>query len=471
VSQRRYDWLEPDARIHFVGIGGIGLSAIARVFLGLGYRVSGSDLRFSQVTDSLRAEGGVIREGHSAENVAGADLVVVSSAVPADNPELRAAEGLRIPVVKRDWVLGRMMQGYQGITVAGTHGKTTTTSMIAYILDRAGWSPTFIVGGIIGDLDTNARSGTGRHFVVEADEYDRCFLGLRPHTAVVTNIEMDHPDCYGSLDDVAEAFSAYLSLVPEDGRLVICGDSPTAREVLSGIISAGDRGPKSITYGLGEGNDWRATGLAVGEHGGYSFDVWSNDRLVGHFETSVPGRHNVTNSLAALCVVIGCGLDVTVASELLSEFRGVRRRFEFKGSAGGVLVFDDYAHHPTEIRATLRAAREHYPGRDIWAVFQPHTYTRTRALMESFATSFGDADHVVVTDIYAARERDVLGVHASQLVGRMSAQDAHYGGSMKESVEWLLSRLKPGSFVITLGAGSVTTLGPELLQALRLRLE
>ena len=261
MSQMDYEWLEPDSRIHFVGIGGIGLSAIARVFMGQQYPVSGSDLVDSELTGKLQAEGAEIHQGHAAENVRGADLVVVSSAVPSDNPEVVAAQDLQIPVVKRDWVLSHMMQGYRGITVAGTHGKTTTTAMIAYILHGAGWSPTFVVGGIIGGLDTNARFGKGEHFVVEADEYDRCFLGLRPHTAVVTNIEMDHPDCYSSVDEIAEAFLAYLSLVPEDGRLVVCGDSPTAKGVLSELARAAGRAPVSTTYGLGEGNEWTATGL------------------------------------------------------------------------------------------------------------------------------------------------------------------------------------------------------------------
>jgi len=464
-----HDWLSLDSRIHFIGVGGIGLSAIARVLLGQGYRVSGSDMQWSPLTDSLRAEGVVIWKDHAPDNVNGADLVVVSSAVPEDNPEVVAARSRGIPVVKRDWVLGRMMQGYHGIAVAGTHGKTTTSAMIAFILDRAGWSPTFVVGGIISGLDTNGRAGKGRHFVVEADEYDRCFLGLHPDTAVVTNIEMDHPDCYADLSEIKDAFTDYLSLVSDDGRVVICGDSLEALQVLSRLHPRHGGTPESITYGLGEENRWKATGLSVNQWGGTDFDVWVDDTLLGNFATSVPGRHNVLNGLAALAVIIECGVSTDVAGKALRDFHGVRRRFEYKGNVQGVLVYDDYAHHPTEVQATLAAARAQYPGKEIWTVFQPHTYSRTLALMDSFASSFGDSDHVVITDIYPARERDSMGVHTKQLVERMTHQDVHYIGSLDEVAEWLAPRLKPGAFLITLGAGSITSLGEDVLRVLRKR--
>lgn len=460
------DWLDSDSHIHFTGVGGIGLSAIARVLLGQGYRVSGSDARPSPLTDSLRIEGVVVWDGHAAGNVRGADLVVVSSAVPEDNAEVVAAQKLNIPVVKRDWILGRMMQGYQGIGVAGTHGKTTTSAMIAFILDRAGWSPTFVVGGIISGLDTNGRAGKGEHFVVEADEYDRCFLGLRPHTAVVTNIEMDHPDCYANLKEIEDAFSDYLSLVPDDGRIVICGESPTARQVLSGLGSGHGVSAERITYGLGEENRWRATRLSLNQWGGITFDVWADGSRLGRFATAVPGTHNVLNGLAALAVTTEYGMPIGVGGEILRDFHGVRRRFELKGIVRDVLVFDDYAHHPTEIQATLAAAKARYPDRQIWAIFQPHTFSRTLALMDRFASSFADADHVIVTDIYPARERDSMGVHARQLVERMTHRDVHYIGSLDEAAQWLAPQLKPGSFLVTLGAGSITSLGEQVLRAL-----
>jgi len=467
VLRSEHDWLRLDSRVHFIGVGGIGLSAIARVLLGQGFRVSGSDMRWSPLMDSLRAEGAVIWEGHARDNVNGADMVVVSSAVPEDNPEVVAARSLGIPVVKRDWILGRMMRGYYGIAVAGTHGKTTTSAMIAFILERAGWSPTFVVGGIISGLDTNGRAGMGRYFVVEADEYDRCFLGLRPDIAVVTNIEMDHPDCYADLSEIEDAFTDYLSLVSDDGRVVICGDCPTALQVLSRLRSRQGVTLEEITYGTGEGNRWRVTGWSTNQRGGTDFEVWTDDTLLGHFATSVPGRHNVLNGLAALAVTTECGISADVAEEALRDFHGVRRRFEYKGNVQDVLVYDDYAHHPTEVQATLAAAREQYPEREIWAVFQPHTYSRALALMDRFASSFGDADHVVVTDIYPARERDSMGVHAKQLVERMTHPDVHYVGSLDEVAEWLAPRLKPGTFLITLGAGSITLLGEDILRVLR----
>ncbi|MCG2767110.1 MAG: UDP-N-acetylmuramate--L-alanine ligase [Anaerolineae bacterium] len=466
MLRSEHDWLSLNSRVHFVGVGGIGLSAIARVLLGQGFRVSGSDMRRSPLMDSLRAEGVVIWEGHARDNVNGADLVVVSSAVPEDNPEVVAARSLGIPVVKRDWVLGRMMQGYYGIAVAGTHGKTTTSAMIAFILERAGWSPTFVVGGIISGLDTNGRAGKGKYFVVEADEYDRCFLGLRPDIAVVTNIEMDHPDCYADLSEIRDAFTDYLSLVSDDGLVVICGDCPTALQVLSRLRPRQGVAPEGITYGMGEGNRWRATELTINQWGGTSFNVRIDDTLLGNFATGVPGRHNVLNGLAALAVTTECGVSADVAGEVLRDFHGVRRRFEYKGNVQDVLVYDDYAHHPTEIQATLAAARMQFPEREIWAVFQPHTYSRTLTLMDRFASSFGDADHVVITDIYPARERDSLGVHAKQLVERMAHPDVHYIGSLDEVAEWLAPHLKPGAFLVTLGAGSITVLGGDVLRAL-----
>lgn len=466
MLRSEHEWLNLDSRVHFVGVGGIGLSAIARVLLGQGFRVSGSDMRRSPLLDSLRAEGVVIWEGHARDNVNGADLVVVSSAVPEHNPEVVAARSLGIPVVKRDWVLGRMMQGYYGIAVAGTHGKTTTSAMIAVILERAGWSPTFVVGGIISGLDTNGRAGKGRYFVVEADEYDRCFLGLRPNIAVVTNIEMDHPDCYADLSEIRDAFTDYLSLVSDDGLVVICGDCPTALQVLSRLRPQQGVTPERITYGIGEGNRWRATGLSINPWGGTNFEVWTDDSLLGHFATSVPGRHNVLNGLAALAVTTECGVSADVAGDALRDFHGVGRRFEYKGNVQDVLVYDDYAHHPTEVQATLAAARMQFPEREIWAVFQPHTYSRTLTLMDRFASSFGDADHVVITDIYPARERDSMGVHAKQLVERIAHPDVHYIGSLDEVAEWLASRLKPGAFLVTLGAGSITVLGGDVLRAL-----
>lgn len=450
------------SKIHLVGIGGIGLSAIAKVLLEEGHRISGSDLKLSPITDALAALGATIYEGHRAENVGDADLVIVSSAIPADNPEATTARERGIPVMKRDWILSQMMEGRFGIAVAGSHGKTTITAMIAFFLSEAGLDPTFIVGGVLENLGTNAKAGRGKYFVIEADEYDRTFLGLRPHIAVVTNIEMDHPDCYPALDDLMEAFREFVNLVPDDGCVIGCGDEERVREVLG----AGGQGREVVTYGFGEGVDWRAVDVQFNDFGGSDFVALHAGRRLGEFTLRIPGLHNVQNALAALAVAHRLGLDLVEVREALRNFRGVQRRFEVKGQVNGVVVLDDYAHHPTQIRTTLRAARECYPQRTIWAVFQPHTYSRTKALLGDFAASFADADHVIITDIYAAREFDDLGVSAADIVAHMKHPDAHYIPGLNEAAEHLLQHLKRGDVLITLGAGDGYKVGEYVLARL-----
>jgi len=369
-------------------------------------------------------------------------------------------------VVKRDWVLGYMTRGRYTIAVAGSHGKTTITAMIALILTEAGLDPTFIVGGILEDLGTNAKAGQGEHFVIEADEYDRTFLGLKPNIAVVTNIEMDHPDCYPRLDDMVEAFREFVKLVPKAGCVVGCGDEERVRELLearSWKLKAG----RVITYGLGEGVDWRAVDIRPNELGGNDFVALHDGRVVGEFGLRIPGIHNVANALAAMAVADHLGIDPARVRKALQGFQGVKRRFEVKGEAGGVTVVDDYAHHPTQIRTTLATARERYPGRQVWAFFQPHTYSRTKALLDDFAASFADADHVVVSDIYAAREFDDLGVSAADIVARMAHPDARYIADLDDVIVYLLPRLRPGDVLITLGAGDGYKVGEGILAGLK----
>ena len=451
--------LDKGSRIHFVGIGGIGLSAIAKVLLEEGHRVSGSDLKLSPITDALAAQGAAIHQGHRAENVGDVDLVVISSAIPTDNPETATARARGIPVVKRDWMLGRMMEGRFGIAVAGSHGKTTITAMIALLLTEAGLDPTFIVGGILENLGTNARAGRGEHFVIEADEYDRTFLGLRPKIAVLTNIEMDHPDCYPEMDDLVEVFREFLRPAPANGCVIGCGDEEQVREVLG----ATEQGVDVVTYGLGEGVDWRAVDIRANEDGGSSFVALCEGLPVGEFTLCIPGLHNVQNSLAVLAVAHRLGLNLAGVAQTLRSYRGVQRRFEVKGEVNGIIVIDDYAHHPTQIQATLRAARERYAGRTIWAVFQPHTYSRTRALLGEFSESFADADHVVVTEIYAAREFDDLGVNAADIVARMKHPDALCIPDLNEATDHLFDHLESGDVLITLGAGDGYKVGENVL--------
>lgn len=452
-------------RIHFVGVGGAGLSAIAHVLLDEGYVISGSDQQASPVTDQLTEHGVGIVIGHHAENVAGAEWVVVSSAIPPDNPEVVEARAHGIPVIKRAELLGRMMQGRKGVAVAGTHGKTTTTAMIAQMLLEAGLDPTFIVGGVIGGLETNARAGTGP-FVIEADEYDRTFLGLQPWAAVVTNVEHDHPDCYPTFEAMFEAFVEFVELVPDDGVLVVCCDNRSARELAE---RQERKGKAVVLYGFNNDAAWRAVDVQPNNAGGNDYVLLHSGQSVGLVRLRVPGLHNVANSLAALIVAERLGMPLAQARASLTQFRGVLRRFEIKGEASDVTVVDDYGHHPSEIKATLAAARARFPGRSIWAVFQPHTYSRVRSLMNDFAAAFSDADHVIVTAIYAARERDTLGVSGQDIVARMNdtrRRDARYIADLDDAASYLLANVKPGDVVITLSAGDGNRVGERLLQEL-----
>jgi UDP-N-acetylmuramate--alanine ligase len=457
-----------DQHVHFIGIGGIGLSAMAKILLEEGYRVSGSDLQLSPLTANLEALGASIYQGHAAGNVGPADLVIMSSAIRPDNPEVVAARQRGMPVIKRDQMLGRMMEGRYGITVAGTHGKTTTTALIAWLLTQAGLDPTFIVGGVVENLGTNAQAGKGEHFVIEADEYDYTFLGLKPRLAVVTVIEMDHPDCFRDLDEVTEAFKKFVNLVPENGSVVGCGDEDKVRAVIEELAeSRGKRGgPQVVTYGLGAGVDWQAVEIRANRVGGSDFVALKENQAVGTFGLQLPGLHNVKNALAAIVVADHLGLDLASVGTALREFQGTKRRFEHKGTVGGVIVIDDYAHHPTEIQATLAAARRRYPDSEIWAVFQPHTYSRTKALLAEFAESFGDADHVIIVDIYPAREYDDLGVSAADIVARMAHPDARHIATLDGAADYLLRHLTVGDVLITLGAGDGYAVGERVLASL-----
>ncbi len=456
--------LRPGMRVHLIGIGGIGLSAIARVLHGWGYQVSGSDRQPSALTAMLAAEGMTIYAGHRADQVAGAEVVVMSSAVAEDNPEVVEARRRGVPVVKRDQFLADLTAGKMTIAVAGTHGKTTTSAMIAWILVQAGLDPTFITGGVLNNLGTNARAGHGL-FVIEADEYDRAFLGLWPQVAVITTIEHDHPDCYPTIDEMRDAFARFAARVGTDGLLIVGGENREARGLGETWLRIGGR---SVTFGLGPGWDWRAEPVQVGVS--TSFEVWNADRQLGRCALGLPGRHNVLNALSALAAVDEIGVPFETATEALSEFRGTARRFELKGQAGGVTVVDDYAHHPTEIQATLGAARARYPGQAIWAVFQPHTYSRTAALLKEFGTAFGDADHVMVTDIYAARESDTLGmsgINVAEQIKHSGHPDVEYVGALDKAAAAVLEQARPGDVVLTLGAGDGYLIGEWVLERLR----
>lgn len=455
------------AHIHIVGIGGSGMSAIARVLLERGgYRVSGSDRSLSEVGRALAGLGATVYDGHRAEQVGDADLVVVSSAVPADNVEVLAAQARGIPVVKRPQFLTWLTQGYRVIAVAGTAGKTTTTAMVAMLLKEAGLDPSFIIGGVLPGAETNAHAGRGEHLVIEADEYDRTFLALSPQVAVVTNVEWDHPDCYPTYADVQAAFADFVRRTKPDGVVVACGDDAGARALVAGLRAE----RRVLCYGLGEGCDVRAADV---EQRGMeqSFALLAGGERRGRLKLAVPGWHNLRNALAACAVAEVLGLPLAVLGRALAGYRGVARRFELKGEVGGITVIDDYAHHPTKIRATLAAARACFPGRTIWAVYQPHTFSRTQALLEEYRHSFTDADHVLITPIYAARERDDHRVSSADLVRGAGHADMRCVDDLEAATDVLVNSLKAGDVVVTMGAGDSYRVGEGVLSTLRERVK
>jgi UDP-N-acetylmuramate--alanine ligase len=364
-------------------------------------------------------------------------------------------------VYKRSDFLGHMMVDKLGVAIAGTAGKTTTTSMLVWILVQAGLDPTFIVGGVIDNLSTNAAAGHGQHFVIEADEYDRMFLGLRPTIAAITSLEHDHPDCYPTFAEMREAFDQFVDLVPESGLIVGCGDHPAVVSLLRGQ----HRAPVQ-TCGLNDENEWYSTTIWPNALGGHDFEVYRQDRFWACARLQVPGLHNVQNAFVALVVADWLGVDTETICQALTTFSGVRRRFQVRGQAGGITVIDDYGHHPVKIRATLSAARARYGTRPLWAVFQPHTYSRTRTLWDDFASCFEQADHVVVLDVYAAREKDTLGVRAADLAAAIQHPDVRYIAGFQDAANWIGARAKPGAVVVTLSAGDGNEVGTLLLGGL-----
>ena len=464
--------LQQGMHVHLVGIGGSGISAIAWVLLGRGFTVTGSDLQRNALTAALAAAGVDVYQGHRAAHVAGADVLVISSAVPDSNPEVVAARTAGIPVLKRADFLGRLMADNVGVAVAGTHGKTTTTSLIAHVLLENGQDPSIVVGGVLPSLSRNGRAGQGDLFVVEADEYDHMFLGLRPRLEIITNIEHDHPDVFPTRAAYEEAFAHFAALLPAGGHLVACVDDAGVRRLLEQL-----RQPPFtvITYGLASGDAppprLAATDLRLNRHGGTDFVVLEAGETLGLARLRLPGDHNVQNALAAIAACRVLGLSFAAMTTALTSFGGVGRRFQVVGEVGDVTVIDDYAHHPTEIRATLAAARRRYPGRRLWAVWQPHTFSRTKLLLPAFSASFDDADRVVVLDIYRSRERNTLGIDAGLVVAQMEHANAHYAGDHEAAAGYILDRVRPGDVILTLGAGDGDRVGRRILAALSDRVE
>ncbi len=464
---------------HFIGIGGTGLSAIARVLVERGEHVTGSDREDSALAQSLRQIGVKVNIGHAAGNVNGATRVIRSSAVGDDNVEVQAARSKGLPVFKRSEFLGELLANQQVIAVAGSHGKTTTTAMIAWMLTALNQKPGYIIGSVAQNLGTNATAGAGRLFVIEADEYDYMFLGLKPKIAVVTNVEHDHPDLFLTPDDFHKTFEKFVDRLKPDGVLITCIDDvgavkleEYAIESRIEVIAYGFNGKYQYSdHSVGH-SDYYLEDLRVDRDlGGNSFGIirhlFAEDELLAEVSLRIPGSHNALNALASMIVAEKLGLDVGEAAMALSDFRGTARRFEERGEANGILIVDDYAHHPTEIRSTLAAARERYPKRRIIAVWQPHTYSRTSTLQQDFATAFKDADQVIVTDVYAAREQKPSGFDISAIVRSIQHPSSRFVPTLVEAHDLVLSELKPGDVLIVMSAGDAIELSVKLFESLK----
>ncbi len=453
--------LQPGQHIHFIGIGGAGLSAIARILLQRGFRVSGSDLNQSAVTTALAADGARIYQGHKAAQVLGADIVLASSAIPPGHIELAAAAAAGIPVYKRESFIGAVLRGYDTIAVAGAHGKTTTTSMIIHILQCAGLDPSFIVGGLMGNSGLNAALGGGDSFVIEADEYDNMFHGLAPDLAVITNVEHDHPDFFETAKQMEAAFDKFVGLLGADGTLVACADDEVARGLAR---SRNETGGRAINYGIRNLDaDWLASDLrfSSGETVGR---ILQGGLPRTELRLQVPGRHNVLNALAAMIVAAERGVSPEQSSAALRSFKATARRFEVRGERDGVILVDDYAHHPTEIKANIEAARLRYPRHQIWAIWQPHTYSRVRQFWCSFLGAFAGADRVLVTPIYAAREQPLEGVNSAALVQEMDqTSQPSYAPTFDQVVETLRRCAKDPAVALIFSAGDANQIADMFL--------
>lgn len=456
--------LDKVKKIHFIGIGGAGMSGLAEILLEAGVRVSGSDLKESRITERLKARGAVICLGHREENLGETDLVVFSSAIPSNNPELKAARKRGISLLSRGEMLAELMKKKKGIAIAGTHGKTTTTSMAALILCEAALDPTIIIGGEVNDMGGSAKLGQGEYLLAEADESDGSFLKLSPQLAVVTNIEADHLDYYSHLEAVIDAFGKLVKNISRGGVLIFCSDCPNARK----LLERSESGIEILTYGLGKESGLRVEHLSM-EESGSRYEVFHHGHRLGEVRLQVPGGHNVRNSLAAIGVGIKAGADFSRIRSGLEKFRGVKRRFEIKGDLKDIIIVDDYAHHPTEVRVTIEAAKCSKKERII-TVFQPHRYTRTKFLKEEFASAFQGTDVLVLTEIYSAGEERLPGISGRALfeaVRRSGQTEVEFIPDKSGLADYLMSILRPGDMVVTMGAGDIGTVAEEIVKRLK----
>ena len=447
--------------IHFIGIGGISMSGLAEILLEEGFTVSGSDAKESPLTKKLEEMGAHIFYGQKASNIIdGIDCVVYTAAIRRDNAELIEAVAKKIPMLTRAELLGQLMKNYDTpIAVSGTHGKTTTTSMISHVLLEGDLDPTISVGGILKAIGGNIRVGKSETFITEACEYTNSFLNFFPKIGIILNIEADHLDFFKDLEDIRHSFHQFAALLPDDGTLVINGEIDNYPEIYDGLSC------RIITYGFSRDFDYSAENIAFDEKGCASFDLLRRGEPAGHITLSVPGKHNVSNALASIATADLLEIPLETTRKGLLSFTGTDRRFEYKGTKDGVIIIDDYAHHPTEIAATLQAAK-HYPHNELWCVFQPHTYTRTKAFFHEFAEALSHADHLVLADIFAARETDTLGISSKDLAEEAVrlGTDAHYFSSFEEIEHFLGEQCASGDLLITMGAGDVVNIGEDLLK-------
>jgi UDP-N-acetylmuramate--alanine ligase len=446
--------------VHFIGIGGISMSGLAEILHEKGYRISGSDLQPSPITESLMHKGMTIYKGHSADNIQGAELVVYTAAVKDDNPELVEAKKRNIPAMDRATLLGQIMDTYQtAIGVSGTHGKTTTTSMLALVMHESDLDPTILVGGQLDEIGGNVRTGNSDFFITEACEYVDSFLKFRPNIALILNIESDHLDYFKDIDHIYSSFVKYARLVPTSGYVIGCGDDPLVSKLLAEVDC------NTISYGIDRPADWTAREITYDNTGCASFIVMKDGHSFGRFELKVPGRHNVYNALATIAASHIMGIPADKIKNSLLKYHGTHRRFERKGTTENkAVLIDDYAHHPTEIKTTINAALN-YPHNKLWCIFQPHTYTRTKMLFNDFIEAFEGVDQLIITDIYAAREKDTGEIHSRMLADAI-AQKGHnciYISSFEEIIEYVKNHSQPEDLIITMGAGSIYKVGEALL--------
>ena len=453
---------QPNYHIYFVGIGGIGMSGIAELLLNLGYTISGSDLKLSHITQRLESKGAKIYQGHAKENIKGVNVVVTSSAIASENPEVVRAREMGLPIIPRAEMLAELMRIKYSIAVSGAHGKTSTTSMISQILNTAGLDPTVIIGGLLQGLDTNALHGSGDFIVAEADESDGSFLKYAPAIAAVTNIDLEHLDFYTGIEDIKDKFVQFINSVPFYGLAILCLDNEHIQNILPRIKV------RHTTYGLTAQSDLQARNISF-ENGKSRFSVMHKDKDLGEILLNIAGQHNILNAMAGIATGLELNIPFHTIKKALEEIQGVKRRLEIKGRKKGITVMDDYGHHPTEIMATLTAVRESYPDKRLIVLFQPHRYTRTQGLFDEFTRSFYQSDILVVLPIYAASEAPIPGVDAQQLVEGIRAhghKEAVFAPDFTQALSMVTHKAQKGDMILTLGAGDVYTLGEQLVEIL-----